>query len=332
MRAVVLVGGFGTRLRPLTLSRPKPLLPVAHRPMLERSLVGLSRAGVDEVVLALGFRPDTFQQAFPTGEVEGVRLRYAIEDEPLDTGGAVRFAADQVGISERFLVLNGDVLTDLDVTQLIALHDRSGAEATIHLTEVDDPSRFGVVPIDAENRVEAFIEKPPAGIAPSSWINAGTYVFEPSILTRIEAGRPVSMEREVFPALVEAGGLFAFQDNAYWIDAGTPRAYLDASLHLVDGTRANETAVHAGATVHDTATVQRSVLSRDVSVGAQAVVRNSVVLDGAQIGPGARVTDCIIGPRGRIGASASLSELCVTGDDVQVSEGAVHVGDRLPEH
>ena len=331
MRAVVLVGGFGTRLRPLTMSRPKPLLPVVHRPMLERSIAGLARAGVDEVVLALGFRPDTFEQAFPSGEVDGVRLRYAIEPEPLDTAGAVQFAATEAGVAERFLVLNGDVLTDLDVGALIDLHERSGGKATIHLTEVDDPSRFGVVPIDDQNRVEAFVEKPPAESAPSRWINAGTYVFEPEALAAIPAGRPVSMEHEIFPALVEAGQLYALQDDSYWIDAGTPQAFLDASLDLIDGTRATETAIHPTAIVHETAAVRRSVVSRDASVAARATLENCVVLDGAQIGPGATVRDSIIGPRGRIGASAALSQLCVTGDDTQIAEGAVHVGERLPD-
>ncbi len=330
MRAVVLVGGFGTRLRPLTLSRPKPLLPVVHRPMLERSISGLAKAGVDEVVLALGFRPDTFERAFPDGQVDGVRLRYAVEPEPLDTAGAVQFAASQAGVDERLLVLNGDVLTDLDVGRLIDHHERCGGQATIHLTEVDDPSRFGVVPIDAENRVEAFVEKPPAESAPSRWINAGTYVFEPEVLVAIPAGRPVSMEREVFPQLVEAGRLYALQDDCYWIDAGTPRAYLDASLDLIDGTRDTEPAVHDTATVHPTATVRRSVISRDATVGAGASVLDSVVLDGAQIGPGAMVEDSIIGPRGRIGAAASLSVLCVTGDDTRIAEGSTHIGEHLP--
>lgn len=331
MRAVVLVGGFGTRLRPLTLSRPKPLLPVVHRPMLERCVSGLVSAGVDEVILALGFRPDTFEQAFPDGRVDGVRLRYAVEPEPLDTAGAVRFAATQAGVNERLLVLNGDVLTDLDVGRLIELHERSAGRATIHLTEVDDPSRFGVVPIDDTNRVEAFVEKPPAETAPSRWINAGTYVFEPEVVAAIPAGRPVSMEREVFPQLVEDGHLYALQDDSYWIDAGTPRAYLDASLDLIDGTRDEEQAVHDTATVHHDATVRRSVISRDATVSAGASVLDSVVLDGAQVGPGATISDSIIGPRGRIGAAASLTQLCVTGDDAQIAEGAAHAGERLPE-
>jgi mannose-1-phosphate guanylyltransferase len=299
--------------------------------MLERSIAGLAEAGVDEVILALGFRPDTFEQAFPDGQVDGVRLRYAVEPEPLDTAGAVQFAASDAGVEERLLVLNGDVLTDLDVGRLIDLHERSGGQATIHLTEVDDPSRFGVVPIDDQNRVEAFVEKPPAESAPSRWINGGTYVFEPEALAAIPAGRRVSMEREVFPQLVEAGQLYALQDDSYWIDAGTPRAYLEACLDLIDGTRSSELAVHDTAVVHETATVRRSVISRDVSVGAGATMQNCVVLDGAQIGSGATVEDSIIGPRGRIGATASLTRLCVTGDDTQIAEGAVHVGERLPE-
>src|SRR5262249_36784818 len=157
---------------------------------------------VDQAILSLGYRPDGFAHAYPDNRCAGVALHYAVEPEPLDTAGAVRFAALDAGVAERFIVVNGDVLTDLDVSALVALHDKVGAEATISLTPVDDPSRYGVVPIDAEGRVEAFIEKPPRDEAPSNWINAGTYVFEPSVIDRIPEGRKVSIERETFPGLV----------------------------------------------------------------------------------------------------------------------------------
>ncbi|HEY1466034.1 MAG TPA: nucleotidyltransferase family protein, partial [Acidimicrobiales bacterium] len=207
MRAVVLVGGEGTRLRPLTLTTPKQMLPVMEQPMIERVLDQLARHGIDEAVLSLGYRPDAFINAYPEGSVGGVRLAYAVEPEALDTAGAIRFAADHAGIDETFVVVNGDVLTDLDITELVDFHHRHHAEATISLTPVDDPSSYGVVPTDSQGKVEAFIEKPPRDEVPTNLINAGTYVLEPEVLARIPKGRRVSIERETFPTLVEAGTL-----------------------------------------------------------------------------------------------------------------------------
>ena len=235
MRAVVLVGGFGTRLRPLTLHRPKQMLPVLDRPMIEWVAGWLAANGVDEVVLSLGYRPEAFTEAYPDGRCAGVRLRYAVEPEPLDTAGAVRFAALAAGLdraAEPFLVVNGDVLTTLDIGELVALHKARGAEGTIALTPVEDPSRYGVVPIEADGRVIAFIEKPPREEAPSNWINAGTYVLEPSVLDRIPDGRKVSIERETFPALVAEGRLYALQSEASWVDAGTPAKCLHGRLEV----------------------------------------------------------------------------------------------------
>ena len=205
VRAVVLVGGEGTRLRPLTLTVPKQMLPVVEQPMIERVIGHLADHGIDEAVLSLGYRPDAFIDAYPAGTIAGVRLIYAVEPTPLDTAGAIRFAAEQGAVDETFVVVNGDVLTDSDISELIDFHRRRGAEATISLTPVDDPSSFGVVPTDDQGRVEAFIEKPPRDEAPTNLINAGTYVLEPSVLGRIPDDRPVSIERETFPAIVEAG-------------------------------------------------------------------------------------------------------------------------------
>ncbi|MEZ5341701.1 MAG: nucleotidyltransferase family protein [Acidimicrobiales bacterium] len=224
MKAVVLVGGFGTRLQPLTLARPKQMLPMNGETMLERVLAKLAAGGVDEAVLALGYRPEVFTNAFPDGMIAGIKMHYAVEPEPLDTAGAIGFAARAAGFDDTFIAVNGDVLTDLDIGELVAKHREWGGEGTIALTPVDDPSRFGVVPIDADNRVEAFIEKPPADEAPSNWINAGTYVLEASVLDRIPEGVRVSIERQVFPEMVASGRLFALQSSAYWVDAGTPRA------------------------------------------------------------------------------------------------------------
>ncbi len=332
MRAVVLVGGFGTRLRPLTLSTPKQMLPLVDRPMIEHVVGALAAGGIDEVVLSLGYRPDAFADAYPDATCAGVRLVYAVEPEPLDTAGAVRFAADAAGIDERFVVCNGDVLTDLDLRALLAQHERTGAEGTIALTPVDDPSRYGVVPIDGDGRVEAFVEKPPPGEAPTNWINAGTYVLEPSVLGRIALGRRVSIERETFPAMVEAGTLFGFHDDAYWIDTGTPDAYLQAGRDLTDGRRATSLPpVSSGADVDPSAKVQRSVVMDGAVVAADATVVDAAILPGARVGAGASVLSSIIGPRAVVGAGATVDGGSVIGDDEHVEAGAALHGARVPE-
>ncbi|MBK5333748.1 MAG: NDP-sugar synthase, partial [Ilumatobacteraceae bacterium] len=260
MRAVVLVGGFGTRLRPLTLTTPKPMLPVGHVPIIQRLVDNLSRGGVTEVTLALGFKPEPFVEAFPNGECNGVALHYAVEPEPLDTAGAIRFAADFSGIDDTFVVANGDVLTDLDIASLVDFHRQHSAEATIHLIAVDDPSSFGVVATDHDGRVERFVEKPAPGTAPSNMINAGTYVLEPSVLQRIPPGQKVSIERATFPEVAAGGRLFAMPTDDYWLDAGNPASYLQANLDLLDGTRPlhSSVAIHKGARVDASALVTNS--------------------------------------------------------------------------
>lgn len=333
MRAIVLVGGFGTRLRPLTLHTPKQMLPVVDRPMLEWVIAELGKHGVDQAVLSLGYRPDAFQAAYPDDRCAGVELVYAVEPEPLDTAGAIRFAARHAGVEGRFVVANGDVLTDLDITALVSRHDELGAEATIALHQVEDPSRYGVVDVDERGRVRAFVEKPPVDEAPSTLINAGTYVFEASVLDRIPEGRAVSVEREVFPALVADGALAAVHDGgAYWLDTGTPAAYLTAQLDVLDGRRGvTVAAVHPGAEVADGAFVERSVVSCGAVVGSGAVLQDAVLLEGAVVREGARVVRSIVGPRARVGVGAVLDDLCVLGEGAQVDDGAALHGVRLPE-
>ena len=334
MRAVVLVGGFGTRLRPLTLHTPKQMLPVVDRPMIEWVIAHLARHGVDSAVLSLGYRPDAFAAAYPDGRCAGVELHYAVEDEPLDTAGAIRFAAMDAGITERFVVTNGDVLTDLDVTALVEFHGRAGAEATISLHEVDDPSRYGVIQTDDDGRVVAFVEKPPPGSASSNFINAGMYVVEPSVLDRIPDGRPVSIERDTFPAVVADGSLYARVDEGvYWLDAGTPETYLQAQLDVLNGRRALDlgvTAVDQSAAVAGTATVRTSVLGRGVRVGDDATVVDSIVLGGATIGAKASVCHSVVGVGATIGEGATLEALTIVGDSEVVAPGSTLVAARVP--
>ncbi len=346
MQAVILVGGFGTRLRPLTRDIPKQMLPVVDRPIIEHVVAHLAGHGVTRVVLSLGFRPEAFADAYPDGTCAGLPLHYAVEPEPLDTAGAVRFAALEAGIGagtgtgigpgsgsegcDTFLVLNGDVLTDLDIGAMVASHRAAGAEATLALTEVDDPSRYGVVPTDAEGRVVGFVEKPDAESAPSRWINAGTYVLEPSILDRIPDGRPVSIEREVFPAMATERRLHAVRSDAYWIDTGTPEAYIRAQVDLVDGTRGDLPAVHPSAQVDPGADVERSVVMAGVTVGPGARLCDAVVMDGATIGADATVDHSIVGPGAHVGSGASIAGLTIIGATETVGAGIQLAGVRIP--
>ncbi|MBV9660171.1 MAG: NDP-sugar synthase [Acidimicrobiales bacterium] len=309
MKAIVLVGGEGTRLRPLTLRTPKQMLPVGGRPMLERVVHWLAGHGVDEAILSLGYRPDAFLEAYPGGVCAGVALKYVVEDSPLDTAGAIGYAARTASLTDPFLVVNGDVLTELDVTSLVRFHRDRSAEATIALTPVDDPSRFGVVPTDETGRVVAFIEKPRPEEAPTNLINAGTYVLEPSVVDRIPEGRRVSIERETFPQMVAEGRLFAMASDAAWLDAGTPATYLAANLDYAD---------------------DGVVLGAGVFVDEAATVCGSVIMDGAQIEAGAEVRDSIVGQKARIGRGCRILDLTVVGEGFVVEPGTVVSGGRLP--
>jgi len=333
MRAVVLVGGFGTRLQPLTLTTPKQMLPVVHRPMIEHVLGHLARYGIDDVVLSLGYRPEAFTDVYPDGTCAGVRLHYAVDPEPLDTAGAIGFAATAGGIDQRFVVVNGDVLTDLDVSRLVAFHDERGAEATIALHKVDDPSAFGVVPTDEHGRVTAFVEKPPREEAPTDLINAGTYVLEPSVIGRIPGGRPVSIERVTFPAMASEGTLFAMDGGTYWLDTGTPAQYLRCQLDLLDGSRGHDAGpgVHPDAVVDPGATVDLAVIGPGARVGAGAVVRRSVVMAGAVVAEGAHLSDAVVAANARIGVGARLADLTVIGERATVVDGEQLSGVRRPD-
>jgi mannose-1-phosphate guanylyltransferase len=330
MQAVVLVGGFGTRLRPLTNHVPKPMLPVGHQPMIAHLVERLARGGVTEVVLALGFKPEPFVEAFPDGHCAGVALRYVIEPEPLDTGGAIRFAAVEAGITDTFVVANGDVMTDLDVGELVAVHAARGAQATIHLIGVADPSAFGVVDLDADGTgaIRQFVEKPAPGTEPSNLINAGTYVFEPSVLDLIPDGRRVSIERDTFPKLVAAAGLFGHATDDYWIDAGVPDLYRAANLDLISGARRESCEpIHPDAVVDPAATVSNCIVGRGAVIEAGTTVVDTVVLPGAYIGARAQVESSLV--MGRVEADATVIE-SIIGSDGVVEAGGHVAYDKVP--
>jgi NDP-sugar pyrophosphorylase family protein len=355
MDAIVLVGGEGTRLRPLTYEIPKQMLTVVGRPMIEHVVEWLSCHGVDRVVLSLGYRADAFVEAFPSSEISGVALDYVVESESLDTAGAIRFAAEQAGVSEAFLVLNGDVLTEFDASALIEFHRSHSAQASIALTPVPDPSRFGVVPTDADGRVTAFIEKPPPGEAPTNLINAGIYVMETSVLDRIAVGRRVSIERETFPELVEAGMLYAMASDAYWLDTGTPQQFLQAQIDILSGRHkslipapeirpgiwVDPTAKVAGtlrphsfvgpkASTSEGSLVSDSTICRGARVGADGLIRRSVIMSGAEVCSDAVVEDSIVGPRAVIGNGARLGGMTIVGVGAEVSAASVLDGTCYP--
>ena len=364
MKAVVLVGGEGTRLRPLTYATPKPLLPIANRAFLDRQLEWLAAHGVDEVVLSLGYLPDAFEAHFaarpaptPRSGTEPMAIRFAVEDEPLGTAGAIRFAA--VPIDERVIVCNGDILTTLDLGALVRFHDERGAEATIHLTEVDDPSAFGVVPTRADGEVVAFVEKPAPGKAPTSWINAGTYVLEPSVLERIPPRLNLSVERETFPRMLqEPRRLYAVQSDAYWIDIGTPEQYLRAHHDVLGGALGGtpfgaarehapgvwvegEAEIHPdasleapvligdGATVEAGARLHASSIDAGARVGGDARVLRSVLHQGATVGRDAEVADSVIGAGASVGDAARVGARSLVGAGVSVPAHARVAAGRL---
>lgn len=331
MRAIVLVGGEGTRLRPLTYDTPKQMLPIMGRPMLERVLANLARSGVTSAILSLGYLPDKFIAAYPDNTVAGVPVTYAVEEELLDTAGAIRYAATQGGVDETFVVVNGDVLTNLDLGALVAFHRERGAAATVALHEVEDPSRFGVVVTEPDGRVTAFIEKPPADEAPSREINAGTYVMEPAVLDLIASDRRVNVERETFPLLVARGSLYALADDGYWLDTGTPEAYLRAHEDVLGGAWPIEVpgAISGGNWVHPQATVDPSATLKGVAVHAGArvmagaTVTDSVLMADAEVHDHATVRGSVLGERCVIGRGADLGPTCVIGHDQHVAAGWV---------
>ena len=336
MQAILLAGGFGTRLRPLTLTTPKQMLPVMHRPMIEHAVSALARHGVDRVVLALGYHDEAFRAAYPDGRCAGVEMCCVVESEPLDTAGAIRFAYEASGMEDSgdsggtFLVANGDVITDLDVSEMLRFHRSASAEATIHLIEVSEPSRYGVVVTEAGGRVSAFVEKPPPP-APSNWINAGTYLMEPPVIGRIDGGRRVSVEREVFPAMATAGTLWALRHNTYWVDAGTPQTYLQVQLDLLDGRRGPAAVgVSPEASVDPEAIVERSVVMAGAAVGEGSVVRGSAVHSSAVIEAGAQVLDSVVGSGATVGQGARVTDGTLVGEHFDVEPGATLSEARVP--
>ncbi|MGW8767501.1 sugar phosphate nucleotidyltransferase [Streptomyces sp. NPDC055815] len=328
--AILLVGGKGTRLRPLTVNTPKPMVPAAGVPFLTHQLARARAAGVEHIVLATSYLAEVFEPHFGDGSSLGLSLEYVTEEEPLGTGGAIRNVASRLhsGPDEPVLIFNGDILTGLDIQALVETHSSSGADVSLHLTRVEDPRAFGLVPTDATGRVTAFLEKPqtPEEIV-TDQINAGAYVFKRSIIDTIPTGRPVSVERETFPELLSSGAhLQGMVDSTYWLDLGTPQAFVRGSADLVLGRapspavpgRCGDRLVLPSARVApDAKLTGGTVVGADAVVGEGARVTGSTLLAGAIVEPGAVITDSLIGAGARIGARTVVSG-AVIGDGAQV--------------
>jgi mannose-1-phosphate guanylyltransferase len=345
VQALILAGGEGTRLRPLTSTVPKPVVQLVDRPFISYMIEWLHGHGVDDVILACGFMAGGVREVLGDRSSLGVRLRYVEEPTPLGTGGALKYAEEL--LDERFFMLNGDVLSDIDLTAELRQHEQTGARATLALIAVDDPSAYGLVRLGDDQTVREFVEKPSPEEAGACLINAGAYILQRDVLAAMApAGTRTSIEREVFPTLVD-NGLYGYEASGYWMDIGTPERYLQATFEILQGDVRTEVGravaqaggvlwldgnrsgiVHApavlgpGCTLAADAVVgSRTVLGRDVTVGRTAHIESSVVLDGATVGAGTRITSSIIGPGAHIGDHCRVEGRVVLGQGVRVGSG-----------
>jgi mannose-1-phosphate guanylyltransferase len=353
MQAVILVGGEGTRLRPLTSTVPKPVVPLVDRPFISFMLEWLGKHGIDDVIMSCGFLATSVRNVLGDGAGLGIRLRFVEEPDPRGTAGALKFAEPM--LDERFLMLNGDVLTDIDLGAQIAQHERTGAKATIALVPVADPSAYGLVHLNEDRSVRDFVEKPSIDAIDTNLISAGAYVLQREILELVPPDRNVSIEREVWPLLI-GNGLYGFPSESYWLDIGSPDRYLQGTFDIIEGnvqTTVRERlgsdwlAIDDGAEVAGRvippAVIERGVrvaagaqvgslvvLGEDVSIGAGATVERAVILNGTQIGEGCRLRDCIVAGGCRIGARTTVTGGAVLGEGVTVgADNVIAHGARI---
>lgn len=329
MQALILAGGEGTRLRPLTSTVPKPVVPIVDRPHIAWMLEWLRSHGVDDVILGCGHMASGVRNVLGDGSSMGMRIRFVEEPEPMGTGGALKYAEEL--LDERFWMLNGDVLSDMDLSAQLAQHERTGARGTLALVPVEDPSRYGLVRLTPENAVTEFVEKPAPDQIDTRNISAGAYILERSVLDLMEHGRPTSIEREVFPQLVGAGLYGYVHDGAYWKDIGTPQSYLEATFDIVDGTVRTSLPLDpshafrgAGVEIAPTARVGvHTVLGDGVIVGEGTTIERSVVLQGSEIGRNCRLSGAIVAGGVRIGDGTHVEGLAVIGEGATIGAGNV---------
>lgn len=342
MQALILAGGKGTRLRPLTVYTPKPIVPVANRPFLLYQIEILLRAGITDIVLSLSYQPDKIEDLLGDGSDYGVKLRYVTEPTPMGTGGAYRFAAEE--IRETTIVLNGDILTNIDISRLVAFHQERKSEATISLVRVEDPSAYGLVETDAENRVLRFLEKPKKeelAVLNIDTVNAGVYVLEPSVLDLIPAGENRSFEYDVFPQILQKDRKFFgyILENTYWRDLGNPKSYLEAHHDFfvgkiggfeIDRTAVSEVAtsasidkasvIGAGCVIKPGVHITASAIGPGVHLEEKAVVEDSVIWGHTRISSGAEIRGAVIGRSCHVGRNARVTEGSVLGDKTSLSD------------
>jgi mannose-1-phosphate guanylyltransferase len=348
MQAIILVGGQGSRLRPITYDVPKALVPLRNRPFMGYMLDFLRSGGLDGAVLSLGYLPTPIQEYLAGCDLDGFSVDYAVEGRALGTAGGIKNATRYIEDRGPIVAVNGDVLSGLDLRQLIEQHESTDAMATITLTSVEDPTDYGLVEVDHDMMVHRFIEKPAADEVTTSLVNAGIYVLEPEVLEMIPAGREVSIEREIFPELQAMGRLRAYVSSSYWRDIGTPRSYLAASHDVLSGAVGAPregfdycevdnsiskgknvkllppVSVAAGCEIESHATIGgRSALGRGCHIGEGAVVEGSILLDGAEVEAGAIVRGSIIGKNARVGQDVIVRGLAVLGAGCVVGEGNV---------
>jgi mannose-1-phosphate guanylyltransferase len=353
MQAVILVGGEGTRLRPLTSTVPKPVVPLVDRPFISYMLEWLRQHGIDDVIMSCGFLATSVRNVLGDGSGVGVRLRFVEEPDPRGTAGALKFAESM--LDERFLMLNGDVLTDIDLTAQIAQHERTGAKATLALVPVADPTAYGLVHLAADNSVNDFVEKPSSDQIDTNLISAGAYVLERDVLELVPPDRNVSIEREVWPLLI-GNGLYGFASESYWLDIGTPARYLQGTFDIIEGNVQSAVQERLGSgylAVADSdaiegrvippAVIERDVkiapgahvgslvvLGQGVSIGAGSTVERAVVWGGTHIGEGCTLRDCIVAAGCRVGDNTQILGGAVLGEGVTVgSENTIAHGARI---
>ncbi len=337
MKAIILAGGVGTRLRPLSCTRPKLLFPLLNKPLLDHTLERLAETGVNGVTLAVKFMADVFMRRY--GEsTNGMKISYSREKIPMWTGGAIKYAEELIGHNDQFLVLNGDIFTTIDYTELVRKHRENEAVATIALYRVEDPSRYGTVKLTKENKITQFVEKAPLGKAPSNLINAGVYVLDPEIFSYIPAGRPVSIEREVFPKLAQQGKLFGHAFKDVWIDIGKPEDYLKANKVMLDVNTEKRllgpdvrlgagvefidpVMVDSGVTLGENSKIgPYAIIGRDTVLGRNVRLENSVVFPEVTISDNTSVKGTVIGEGATIGKGATINEGCVIGDYATIND------------
>lgn len=336
LEAILLVGGQGTRLRPLTISTPKPMLPVAGFACTEHQIALARQAGVERIVLGTSYRAEVFEEYFGHGENFGVELVYAVEDEPLGTGGAIRNAAAHLTCepNDPVIIFNGDVLTGLDIAGLVQKWRDANADVALYLTRVEDPRPYGLVPTDANGRVQEFREKPttPEEVV-TDQINAGCYIFKRSIIDSIPSDRPVSVERETFPELLAADRVvIGVVDDGYWLDLGTPLAFAKGSADLVRGIapsplligRTGEALIEPTAKVDPSASIDGGTyVGHDAVIGAGAVITGSVIFADVQIGSGTHITNSIVS------TAANIANDCQIVDTVIAERAQISIGANL---